>query len=99
RPGTQGKLEQHGRRKRDELDDALIGRKRGVARFGISEYLLHAMAQDEEPEHDPGDALEIRRPLLHGSYLPGAANTFLYSAASVADGIISMRSVFGGMSL
>ena len=32
------------------------------------------------------------------SYLPGAANTFLYAAASVADGIISIRSVFGGIS-
>src|SRR5258705_13413865 len=33
------------------------------------------------------------------AYLPGAAKTFLYAAASVADGIISIRSVFGGISL
>src|SRR5207247_9017791 len=95
RPRHEAEHDQDCRRKRDQLDDALVREACGVAGFRVAEHLLHAVPQQQEAEDDPRDALQVRRQGSHRRYL---MNAFLYSNASVADGIISIRSVSGGIS-
>ena len=85
--------------KRQQLEDAVEGHPRGSAGFRKAEHLLHAMPEHQEAENDSRDALQVRRQPGAHFFWPCMPMIFLYSCASVAEQIISMRSVLPGMSL
>ena len=90
------------RRKRDQLDDALVRQPRGIAGFRIAEHLLHAVTERRENRKrfgrgSAGRASSTSRTAVGHGCLATCRRPSCIPPLRTPSGIISIRSVSGGI--